>query len=168
MYSNKAPWDIGIRIAVAGRWKGVTRFWPLVAESWAVVVIPTMGIVGGSVANSVAGLHLVVGFALLGGLVFPQVELSRPRARRTTRWAGSSRVSTAETSETAAGRVRPPAYGATGLDRPCGPLVWSPPRGVPHQGHPAITARRFVPRMDATGPSGPSAGETSGPDNLCP
>ena len=28
---------IGIRIAIAGRWKGLSRFWPMVAESWAVV-----------------------------------------------------------------------------------------------------------------------------------
>ena len=31
---------IGIRIAIAGRWKGAARFWPLVAESWAPVIVP--------------------------------------------------------------------------------------------------------------------------------
>jgi hypothetical protein len=60
---------IGIRIAVAGRWKGVTRFWPMVAESWAVVVIPTLGIFGDTAAHWVACLHLVVGYAVLGVLV---------------------------------------------------------------------------------------------------
>jgi hypothetical protein len=60
---------IGIRIAVAGRWRGVTRFWPMVAESWAVVVIPTMGIFGDAVAHVVAVAHLVVGYAVLGVLV---------------------------------------------------------------------------------------------------
>jgi hypothetical protein len=60
---------IGIRIAVAGRWKGVTRFWPMVAESWAVVVIPTLGIFGDTAAHVVACLHLVVGYAFLGVLV---------------------------------------------------------------------------------------------------
>jgi hypothetical protein len=60
---------IGIRIAVAGRWKGLTRFWPLVAESWAFVVIPTMGIFGEDVAKYVAALHLVVGYTVLGLLV---------------------------------------------------------------------------------------------------
>jgi hypothetical protein len=60
---------IGIRIAVAGRWKGATRFWPLVAESWAVVVIPTMGIFGHSVADVVAPLHLLIGYTVLGVLV---------------------------------------------------------------------------------------------------
>jgi hypothetical protein len=60
---------IGIRIAVAGRWKGLTRFWPLVAESWAIVVIPSMGIFGEDVAKYVAALHLLVGYAVLGLLV---------------------------------------------------------------------------------------------------
>lgn len=60
---------IGIRIAVAGRWRGVSRFWPMVAESWAVVVIPTMGIFGEDVAQVVAPLHLLVGYVVLGQLV---------------------------------------------------------------------------------------------------
>jgi hypothetical protein len=60
---------IGVRIAVAGRWRGATRFWPLVAESWAVVVIPTMGIFGHAVADVVAPLHLLVGYTVLGILV---------------------------------------------------------------------------------------------------
>lgn len=60
---------IGVRIAIAGRWRGATRFWPLVAESWAVVVIPTMGIFGHAVADVVAPLHLLVGYTVLGILV---------------------------------------------------------------------------------------------------
>jgi hypothetical protein len=60
---------IGIRIAVAGRWRGVSRFWPMVAESWAVVVIPTMGIFGEDVAQVVAPLHLLVGYVVLGQIV---------------------------------------------------------------------------------------------------
>ena len=60
---------IGIRIAVAGRWTGAARVWPLVAESWAVVVIPTLGILGRDVADVVAPLHLLVGYTVLGVLV---------------------------------------------------------------------------------------------------
>jgi hypothetical protein len=60
---------IGIRIAIAGRWTGATRFWPLVAESWAVVVIPVLGIFGDAAAAWVAPLHLVVGYTVLGVLV---------------------------------------------------------------------------------------------------
>lgn len=60
---------IGVRIAIAGRWKGASRFWPLVAESWAIVVIPTMGVFGHAVADVVAPLHLLVGYTVLGVLV---------------------------------------------------------------------------------------------------
>ena len=60
---------IGIRIAIAGRWTGLTRFWPLVAESWAAVVLPINGILGGEVAQYVAAAHLIVGYAVLGVLV---------------------------------------------------------------------------------------------------
>lgn len=60
---------IGIRIAVAGRWTGVSRFWPLVAESLAVVTIPTLGIAGPTAALVVSSVHLCVGYAVLGQIV---------------------------------------------------------------------------------------------------
>lgn len=60
---------IGIRIAVAGRWKGASRFWPLLAESWAVVVIPSLGIFGYTAATAVSCVHLLVGYTVLGVLV---------------------------------------------------------------------------------------------------
>jgi hypothetical protein len=60
---------IGIRIAIAGRWKGISRFYPLVAESWAVVTVPTMGIFGEGVARWVGAAHLVIGYAVLGQIV---------------------------------------------------------------------------------------------------
>jgi hypothetical protein len=60
---------IGIRIAVAGRWKGLSRFWPMVAESWAVVTVPTLGILGEGAARWVGAAHLVVGYAVLGQVV---------------------------------------------------------------------------------------------------
>lgn len=60
---------IGIRIAIAGRWKGATRFWPMVAESWAVVTIPALAIFGETVGHVVAVAHLCVGYAVLGVLV---------------------------------------------------------------------------------------------------
>ena len=68
-FSMLGMFFIGIRIAVAGRWKGASRFWPMVAESWAVVVIPTLGIFGETVAQHVAWIHLVVGYTVLGVLV---------------------------------------------------------------------------------------------------
>ena len=60
---------IGIRIAIAGRWKGVSRFYPMVAESWAVVSVPSLAIFGEGVARWVAAAHLVVGYAVLGQIV---------------------------------------------------------------------------------------------------
>jgi hypothetical protein len=59
---------IGIRIAVKGRWRGVLRFWPLVAESWAVVTIPAYGIVPAA-AGFVGAGHLMIGYATLGVLL---------------------------------------------------------------------------------------------------
>ena len=60
---------IGVRIAIAGRWKGLSRFWPMVAESWAVVCVPTIAIFGQAAANVVAPLHLLVGYTVLGVIV---------------------------------------------------------------------------------------------------
>lgn len=60
---------VGIRIAIAGRWRGLSRFWPMVAESWAVVTIPAI-VVGGELAGQLVGAgHLLVGYAVLGLLV---------------------------------------------------------------------------------------------------
>ena len=60
---------IGIRIAVAGRWTGLSRFWPMVAESWAVVTIPAMGVFGEEAGKYVGALHLLVGYTVLGAIV---------------------------------------------------------------------------------------------------
>ena len=60
---------IGVRIAIAGRWKGASRFWPMVAESWAVVTVPSLMIGGALVGQLVGAFHLVVGYAVLGVLV---------------------------------------------------------------------------------------------------
>jgi hypothetical protein len=60
---------IGIRIAIAGRWRGASRYWPLVAESWAIVSVPSYGIFGSTVAGYVGALHLCVGYAVLGQIV---------------------------------------------------------------------------------------------------
>ncbi len=60
---------IGIRIAIAGRWRGAYRFWPLVAESWAPVTIGSLMILGPGVAAVVGPAHLLTGYAVLGLLV---------------------------------------------------------------------------------------------------
>lgn len=60
---------IGIRVAVAGRWHGKERFWPLIAESWGPIVVPTFGIFGSTVAGVVSFVHLCLGYGVLGQIV---------------------------------------------------------------------------------------------------
>ena len=60
---------IGVRIAIAGRWTGAYRFWPMVAESWAVVTVPSNAVFGPTVGAVVGALHLLVGYTVLGLLV---------------------------------------------------------------------------------------------------
>lgn len=60
---------IGIRVAIAGRWSGYARFWPLVAESWGPIVVPTFGIFGSGVAGVVSFFHLCLGYGVLGQIV---------------------------------------------------------------------------------------------------
>lgn len=67
---------IGIKVAFAGRWQGVLRAWPLVAETWAVVTVPTFLIVGEPFSSSVGGAHLLIGYATLGLLLARRPELT--------------------------------------------------------------------------------------------
>jgi hypothetical protein len=68
---------IGVKIAVTGRWRGAARFWPLVAESWAVVSIPAMGIFGSDVGDLVGAGHLLVGYVTLGLVIAARPHLVR-------------------------------------------------------------------------------------------
>ena len=69
---------IGIRIAIAGRWTGAARWWPLGAESWAPVNIPVAQLAAG-VAPFPAAAHLVVGYAGLGVVLMLRPELTGAR-----------------------------------------------------------------------------------------
>jgi hypothetical protein len=69
---------IGVRIAVHGRWRGASRFWPVVAEYWAVVTVPTYAIAP-QIAQYVGGVHLVVGYATLGLLLAVRPGLAGAR-----------------------------------------------------------------------------------------
>ena len=66
---------IGVKIAFAGRWTGPARFWPLVAESWAVVTIPAMGIFGATAGDYVGATRLVVGYTTLGLIIAARPHL---------------------------------------------------------------------------------------------
>lgn len=67
---------IGIKVAVAGRWQGALRWWPMVAETWAVVTVPTFLVLGDGVARWVGGAHLLIGYAALGLLLARRPELT--------------------------------------------------------------------------------------------
>ena len=66
---------IGVEVAVAGRWRGVARVWPLVAESWAVVTVPTFVLAGEAFANIVGGMHLLLGYVTLGLILVARPHL---------------------------------------------------------------------------------------------
>ncbi|MET7423239.1 hypothetical protein [Dactylosporangium sp. NPDC005555] len=70
---------IGVKLAVAGRWKGSLRVWPVVAESWAVVTVPAFGIFGSPVADYIGGAHLVIGYLTLGVLLMLRPRLTGAR-----------------------------------------------------------------------------------------
>jgi hypothetical protein len=69
---------IGIRIAIAGRWTGAARWWPLGAESWAPVNIPIAQALP-TLSPYVAAGHLLVGYAALGLLLALKPELTGAR-----------------------------------------------------------------------------------------
>ena len=55
---------------------GSQMFWPMVAETWAVVTVPTFLLFGDGVARWVGGAHLLVGYAALGLLLARRPELT--------------------------------------------------------------------------------------------
>jgi hypothetical protein len=69
---------IGVRIAIAGRWKGAARFWPMVAESWAPVTVP-MSFLVPAFAQYVGAGHLLVGYVVLGLILATRPELTGAR-----------------------------------------------------------------------------------------
>ncbi len=70
---------IGVKVAFAGRWKGAARVWPVVAESWAVVTVPTFVIVGAPVADWVGATHLLIGYTVLGLILALRPHLTGAR-----------------------------------------------------------------------------------------
>jgi hypothetical protein len=69
---------IGVRIAIAGRWKGAARFWPMVAESWAPVAVPASFLVP-AFAQYVGAAHLLIGYVALGVILAVRPELTGAR-----------------------------------------------------------------------------------------
>jgi hypothetical protein len=69
---------IGVRIAVAGRWTGAARWWPLGAESWAPVNVP-IALTLPTLAPYTGACHLLVGYAALGVVLMLRPELTETR-----------------------------------------------------------------------------------------
>jgi hypothetical protein len=69
---------IGIRIAIAHRWTGAARWWPLGAESWAPVNVPIAGALPALAPYTGAG-HLLAGYAALGLVLMLRPELTGAR-----------------------------------------------------------------------------------------
>jgi hypothetical protein len=71
---------IGLKILFTARWRGAARVWPTVAESWAVVTVPTFAILGSPIADYVGATHLLIGYAALGVILAVRPELTGARA----------------------------------------------------------------------------------------
>ena len=69
---------IGVRVAIAGRWRGTARFWPLVAESWAPVAVPASVLLP-AFAQYVGAGHLLIGYVALGVILARRPDLTGAR-----------------------------------------------------------------------------------------
>ncbi len=70
---------IAVKLALAGRWRGAARVWPLVAEIWALVTVPSFALFGAEVSQWVGGTHLLIGYATLGLILARRPGLAIPR-----------------------------------------------------------------------------------------
>jgi hypothetical protein len=67
---------IGIRIAIAGRWRGAARIWPAVAETWVLVMVPVSALASAEVGSFVGAAHLLAGYTTLGVILALRPELT--------------------------------------------------------------------------------------------
>ncbi len=70
---------IAVKLAFTGRWRGLLRWWPLVAESWAIVTVPSFILLGTEASRWVGGTHLLIGYATLGILLARRPDLVVPK-----------------------------------------------------------------------------------------
>ncbi|WP_336922802.1 hypothetical protein [Aquipuribacter sp. SD81] len=71
---------LGVKIAVAGRWRGPVRAWPAVAESWAPVCVPVFIVFGAGLhADVIGAVHLLLGYTTLGLLLLAKPHLTGAR-----------------------------------------------------------------------------------------
>ncbi|WP_324273330.1 hypothetical protein [Blastococcus brunescens] len=72
---------LGIRIAIAGRWRGAARIWPAIAETWALVMFPAMALVSEEATTYVSAGHLFLGYTMLGVILAVRPDLTAARDR---------------------------------------------------------------------------------------
>ncbi|HYH30808.1 MAG TPA: hypothetical protein VD903_10520 [Pseudonocardia sp.] len=60
---------VGTTVAAAGRWRGILRAYPAVAASWVLFGVPSMALGGPVVGAWVGGVHMLLGYAVLGLLL---------------------------------------------------------------------------------------------------
>jgi hypothetical protein len=70
---------IGLTIAVRGRWRGAARWWALVAETWLVLTMPALGVLGTTGGTAVGVAHLLLGYGVLGVLLATRPDLVEDR-----------------------------------------------------------------------------------------
>jgi hypothetical protein len=71
---------IGIKVAIAGRWRGRARAWSALAETWAVLSVPAMAILGHDGGGDLFGaVHLLLGYTTLGLILATRPDLVRDR-----------------------------------------------------------------------------------------
>lgn len=70
---------IGIKVAIAGRWRGAARGWSFLAETWAPVSVPTFVLLGSGVADVVGSVHLLLGYTVLGLILAARPDLVEDR-----------------------------------------------------------------------------------------
>ena len=70
---------IGIKVAIAGRWRGPARLWSFLAETWAPATVPAMAILGHGIGDVVGASHLLLGYTVLGLILFTRPDLVRDR-----------------------------------------------------------------------------------------
>jgi hypothetical protein len=68
---------LGVKVAVAGRWRGALRAWPVVAETWIFVALPAGALLGPVIGGYVGGGHFIVGYGVLGLLLALRPDLTR-------------------------------------------------------------------------------------------
>ena len=69
---------IGIKLAFAGRWQGPARWWPAFAESWVLMTMPAVILLGDG-GRWFAGGHLLVGYGALGLVLMLKPHLTGAR-----------------------------------------------------------------------------------------